>query len=556
MAFIKNVVLSSVDSSVFVRIWRIAVVAFSSGTIVMALEIAGSRLLTPIFGSSTYTWGILIGIILSGLTIGYHIGGRIADSNPSFQKLCSVVFSTGIFILFVPYIAQDVIAFLVDSATEPLIANLLSTTLLFGLPTILLGFVSPYAIKLGAKSLSNIGTVSGNLYSVATLGSIFGTFLTVFVLVPFFEINNLILGLGITLIAISLLGLGKIPIVITGILVVLIAMGFEDTPFVYPSGENNILVLKETPYSSLLVLEEENFRTMYLDGAVHSSMDMNDPARLVVSYTRAFHLAGLFNKNLEDVLFVGGGGFSGPKSFLSTYPNVKVDVVEIDPEVIKAAKKFFFVPDDPRLKIINQDARLYLSKSEKKYDAIILDAYSGYTIPYHLMTIEYYGLLSERLNENGIVISNFLGSLDGDDSKLLDSTYKTMNQIFPNVHVFPGNVKNTDYRQNITIIAFKEQDISIHETFSSPDCSDFPFDCDNLIKNYLNEVNVSEDALLLSDQLSPVNIIAKPEQKSDFYEQLKLKVGAYDFLSTQYVVIGLVFCTIVWSYNLQRIWKS
>ncbi|NIT99384.1 MAG: spermidine synthase, partial [Nitrosopumilaceae archaeon] len=94
--------LSSVDSSVFVRIWRIAVVAFSSGTIVMALEIAGSRLLTPIFGSSTYTWGILIGIILSGLTIGYHIGGRIADSNPSFQKLCSVVFSTGIFILFVP----------------------------------------------------------------------------------------------------------------------------------------------------------------------------------------------------------------------------------------------------------------------------------------------------------------------------------------------------------------------------------------------------------------------------------------------------------------------
>lgn len=539
----------------FVRIWRIAVVAFSSGTIVMALEIAGSRLLTPVFGSSTYTWGILIGIILSGLTIGYHLGGRISDSNPSFQKLCSVVFSTGMFIVFVPYISQDVIAFFVDSLEEPIIANLFSTTLLFGFPTILLGFVSPYAIKLGAKSLENIGTVSGNLYSVATLGSIFGTFLTVFVLVPFFEINNLILGLGIVLMGVSLLGLGKIPVMVTAGVTILLLVAATDLPSVYPIDDTDVLVSKDTPYSSLLVTEKENSRTMYIDGASHSRMDLNDPDKLVVHYTKSFHLAGLFNPNLEQVLFVGGGGFSGPKSFLSIYPDIAVDVVEIDSDVIDAARKFFFVSDDPRLGIINKDARVYLSQTDKDYDAVILDAYSGYTIPYHLTTVEFYDLLSKRLTGNGVVISNFLGTIGSEDSKILNATYNTLNDNFSSVHVFPGNLKNTDYRQNIAIMAFKNSDVDIDELLSSSKCESLPLDCAEYEENYL-EMKTSDDEMILTDQHSPVDTISEPKDRSDFYDNVKIRQDISKVLGNNYEMIGLVLSTIVWSYGLQRIWRS
>lgn len=545
-----------------VKIWKIALVAFSSGTIVMALEIAGSRLLTPVFGSSIYTWGILIGIILAGLTIGYHLGGKISDSNPSFQKLCSVVFSTGLYIIFVPYISEAVIAFFVDVFSQPLVANLISTTLLFGFPTILLGFVSPYAIKLGAKSLLNIGKVSGNLYSISTLGSIFGTFLTVFTLVPFFEINGLILGLGVVLMGVSLLGLAKVPIVITGLVVLLVAISVvtnDNVPSFYSDEEQKILLIKETPYSSMLVLEEDNFRTMYLDGAVHSSMDLDDPSKLVVSYTESFHLAGIFSDDFNDVLFVGGGGFSGPKNFLSEYPDVNVDVVEIDPDVIKAAKDYFFVPDEnQRLNIINQDARLYLSQTDSRYDVVILDAYSGYTIPYHLMTLEYYELLSNRLSEDGMVISNFLGTLEGNNSKLLHSTHKTMDKVFASVHVFPGNVKNTDYRQNITILAFKEEisESEVHQKLNSYDCSEYNIDCQEFIENYF-EIDASDnEALVLSDQLSPVGIMTETRQKSDFYEHLKMKQSVYSFFGNQYGLIGLVIVTAVWSYNLRYIWKK
>ena len=298
------------------KIIFLASIAFSSGAIVMALEIAGSRITTPVFGSSTTTWGILIGIVLTGLTVGYFLGGRISDSKPSFEKLCSIVFSTGLFILFIPFISQPLIEFFIENTSTTSSATFFSTLVIFGLPAILLGFVSPYAIKLAATTLHKIGTTTGNIYSVSTLGSIFGTFLTIFILIPFFEIQNLIFAFGFTLMAISIIGLGKIPKIITVALILVVIANSGtlniDNSFGFDS---EILVETETPYSSLIVTEKNNFRTIYIDGAIHSSMNLEDPYELTLSYTKSFHLANLINPEIEQVLFIGGGGFSGPKSF-------------------------------------------------------------------------------------------------------------------------------------------------------------------------------------------------------------------------------------------------
>ena len=431
----------------------------------MALEITGSRVLTPIFGSSTTTWGILIGIILTGLAVGYFLGGKISDSHPSFKRLCSVIFSTGLFILFVPFISQPLIEFFIKVTPDFSAATFFSTLFIFGLPAILLGFVSPYAIKLAATTLHKIGTTAGNLYSISTLGSIFGTFLTIFVLIPFFEIQHLIFAFGFILMGVSIVGLGKIPKIMVGVLIAVFALNVMEVGTTLDidntSGiDNDVLVEAETSYSSLSVTEKNNFRTLYIDGAVQSQMDLNDPSKLVLYYTKSFHLTSLINPQLEEVLFVGGGGFSGPKSFLANYDDIaKIDVVEIDPVVVDVAKEYFFVPEDePRLEIISEDARVFLTQIDRKYDAIILDAYSGYDIPFHLMTKQFYQILDKKLTEDGIIVSNFLGTLQGQNSKLFQSNYKTLQEIFPSVFVFPSNIKNTDHRQNITIVALKDQD--------------------------------------------------------------------------------------------------
>ncbi len=538
----------------------------------MALEITGSRVLTPVFGSSTTTWGILIGIILTGLTIGYFLGGRIADSSPGFRKLCSVVFSTGLFILFIPFMSQPLIEFFIKVIPDFSTATFFSTLFIFGLPAVLLGFVSPYAIKLAATTLHKIGTTAGNLYSVSTLGSIFGTFLTVFALIPFFEINHLIFAFGFILMGISVVGLGKIPKVMIGILIVVFVVnatgaGASDIGNTYGS-DSDVLVDKETPYSSLTVTEKNNFRTLYIDGATQSQIDLDDPSKLVIYYTKSFHLASLINPHLEEVLFVGGGGFSGPKSFLVNYEDIaKVDVVEIDPDVVEVAKKYFFVPeDDPRLEIINEDARVFLTQTDRKYDAIILDAYSGYEIPFHLMTREFYEILDERLDNDGVIISNFLGSLQGQSSKLFQSNYKTLQEIFPSVFVFPSNLKNTDHRQNITILALKDQEATKFGSIAhiQSECKmQKIIECEKFFENYYPnpEIQDDDDIEILTDQLSPVNSLDRSSSSSassQVYQDFKNDaVNLSGFAVTDsFVQISLIFGVIIWAYNLQRIWKK
>ena len=535
----------------------------------MALEITGSRVLTPVFGSSTTTWGILIGIILTGLTVGYFLGGRISDSHPSFKRLCSVMFSTGLFILFIPFMSQPLIEFFIKMTSDFSTATFFSTLFIFGLPAILLGFVSPYAIKLAATTLHKIGTTAGNLYSISTLGSIFGTFLTIFALIPFFEIQHLIFAFGFILMAISTVGLSKIPKIMVGVLVVVFvvnSMGVVTSLDINSTfrSDSDVLVEEETSYSSLSVTEKNNFRTLYIDGAVQSQMDLNDPSKLVLYYTKSFHLTSLINPQLEEVLFVGGGGFSGPKSFLENYEDIaKIDVVEIDPMVIDVAKEYFFVPEDePRLEIINEDARVFLTQTDRKYNAIILDAYSGYDIPFHLMTKEFYHILDERLTEDGIIVSNFLGALQGQNSKLFQSNYKTLQEIFSNVFVFPSNIKNIEYRQNITIVALKNQDATkfdgIAHIQSKCEMQEI-IECEKFFENsYLNP-EIRNDVDILTDQLSPVNSFdTSSSESAQVYQEIKEDAANLtEFAVTDsFVQIILFFGIIVWGYDLQRIWKK
>ena len=122
-------------------LWNLRILTFTSGAIVMALEIATSRILTPVFGSTIYTWGSLIGVILSGLSLGYFLGGKFADIHPSFEKICGIVFSVGIFIVGMPFFATSVVDFSTFVLPAAQYTPLLATFLLLIIPSVLLGFV-------------------------------------------------------------------------------------------------------------------------------------------------------------------------------------------------------------------------------------------------------------------------------------------------------------------------------------------------------------------------------------------------------------------------------
>ena len=541
----------------------LCLVAFGSGAVVMSMELIVSRILTPVFGSSTYTWGSLIGIILAGLSLGYFLGGKIADKDPKFRKICSIIFSAGLYIVFVPFIAPSVLGFTLNALPQNQFSSLFATFVLVFYPTVLLGFVSPYVIKLGTVTLHKVGNISGSLYSISTLGSIFGTFLTIFVLIPTIDVRTVLYGLGIVLMVVSLLGLKNWPKVLTvAVIIILFTPSSSIVTGLMPH-TGTVIIEEETQYSHLDVVDSDNKRTLYLNGMRHSQMDKDNPNDLVLKYTKYFHLGKLFNPQLEKILFVGGGGFSGPKNFLENYPDSLIDVVEIDPKVIEIAKTYFSLKDNPRLQIFNEDARTFLMNSDDKYDLIILDAFATDYVPFHLLTQEYFQILKEHLEPKGVVVSNILGSLEGDTSDLPRAVYKTMKSLFPTVYVFATSGNTISIGQNLIFVATQD-----NEQFGRKDLENLSYQ--NNVNNLLNDTSYlenfyvpgmrTENIPILTDEFSPVEIMINPVTSQPYFNEDS--VFSQDnsriwFSESISVKIGLLISVVFsWLLLYRGIWKN
>jgi spermidine synthase len=490
----------------------------------MSLELLGSRLLAPLFGNSIFVWGSLIGVVLSALSAGYYLGGKLADLKPSFQILSTLIFAAGIIVLALPAIAPPLFSFVISLNIVEQYSPLLATTLLLAPPSVLLGTVSPYAIRLVAKSVESIGKASGNLYALSTLGSIVGTFVTVFVLIPVFGVNKIIFGMGALLLVIAFLGLSlKLKAVVLMVLVVLpfaapYMVSRQLTVAAYTLALGDTVYETDTPYHHLVVADyydptsQSTVRVLIMDDNLHSAMDLQNPNRTVFDYTDYFNLGFLLNPKINRVLFIGGGGFTGPKQFLRDYPNVTVDVVEIDPEVIQIAEEYFAVnASNPRLHIYNNDGRIFLQETSQRYDLIVLDAYSRSYVPFHLMTTEFFKLVSAHLTASGIVISNLISGVTAENDQLLAAEVNTMHTVFSSVYTFA--VEGTSYSdaQNVEIVATSsvqhltendfEQLASSSRTVKIQEMSDY-------VTNYF--VIPQNNSPILTDDYAPVENLISP----------------------------------------------
>jgi spermidine synthase len=490
----------------------------------MSLELLGSRLLAPVFGNSIFVWGSLIGVVLSALSAGYYLGGKLADLRPSFQILSTLIFAAGIFVLVLPAIAPPLFSYVISLNIVEQYSPLLATTLLLGPPSVLLGTVSPYAIRLVAKSVESLGRASGNLYALSTMGSIVGTFVTVFVLIPIFGVNKIIFGMGALLLVIAFLGLSlRLKAVVLMILVVLpfaapYMVSRQLTVAAYTLALGDTIYEADTPYHHLVVADyydptsQSMVRVLIMDDNLHSAMDLQNPNRTVFTYTDYFNLGFVLNPEISRVLFIGGGGFTGPKQFLRDYPNVTVDVVEIDPEVIRVAEEYFAVnASNPRLHIYNNDGRIFLQETNQRYDLIILDAYSRSYVPFHLMTAEFFKLVSAHLTANGIVISNLISGVTAENDQLLTAEVNTMNTVFPNVYTFA--VEGTSYSdaQNVEILATTSAQHLSEADFEQLDSSSRTVKIQEMSDYVTNYFVVPQNTSpILTDDYAPVENLISP----------------------------------------------
>lgn len=472
----------------------LSLAVFLSGAVLLGVEIAASRVLAPTFGSSLYVWGALIGVVLAGLAVGYGAGGVLADRWPSPWLLVAALTAGAGLVLLVPVLDERVLSWVVAWDPGPRLDPLLASVLLFGPASVVLASASPIAVRLAARSLDRLGRTAGRLFSISTVGSIAGTFATAFWLVPAYGTDQVIaVGAVVLLAAAAIVALAEGMLVPAAALAaaaaasvaVVVSLAPETggtlegaalrdwSPVVRaredqarrpldPAAAENLASgqtvreARDTRYHRLLVTEDDESRYLRFNSSFQSGMWLDDPYRTRFAYTDYLHLGLAYNPAATRVLVIGLGGAAVQKRLWRDFADVEVTTVELDPDVVDAARRWFALPDDPRVRVEVGDGRRFLEGKEERWDVIMVDAFYADGVPFQLTTLEFVQLLQARLRPGGVVATNVIGALDGSGSRITRALVKTYGAVFPTVKLHPvfdgKNDRRTDDLRNIVLV--------------------------------------------------------------------------------------------------------
>jgi spermidine synthase len=405
-------------------------VVFTGGAGTLATEIAASRLLAPYFGSSTIVWANIIGLILVYLSVGYWLGGKLADRRPEPRLLGTLVVVAALVIAATPFVARPILDLALRGldavSVGAVVGSFFAALALFAVPVTLLGAVSPFAIRLALEDVSQAGTIAGRLYALSTVGSILGTFVSALVTIPLAGTQRTMLGSAVLLALAAALLLGsrwQLLTVAVAALLFVPSGTIKATPgLVYES---------ESTYQYVQVVERaDNSRALRLNEgvAVHSVWHRNTV--LTGGVWDTFLLVPpLLGRPVERMLVIGNAGGTVARAYGELYPDILIDGVEIDPEVSEAGRRFLGLADNPNLDVISADGRPYLALTRERYDLIVVDAYRQPYIPFYLATEEFFELARERLTPGGVLALN-VGTVPGDE-RLTEAIGTTVLAAFP-----------------------------------------------------------------------------------------------------------------------------
>jgi spermidine synthase/uncharacterized protein YjeT (DUF2065 family) len=318
---------------------------------------------------------------------------------------------------------------------------LLMAFVLFFLPSFILGMLSPFAIALQQREAKGqgVGTTTGEMFFFSTVGSIVGSLLAGFVLIPLFGVKSIVIGVGIVLFL-----LGLIPLVYQGLerkMAAAITL-FAASMLLLASlqAPKDVVYAHDGLYEKITIVDTVHkgrpARFLLQDTSYSAAMYL-DSDELVFDYSKYYILYDMFVPKVDRVLVMGGGAYSLPKAYLKELPNAKVDTSEIEPSLVPLSKKYFRLQDDPRMTHYIEDGRRMLHDTHNRYDVIFSDVYhSMYSVPSHFTTTEFMELARDRLSPNGVFIANIIGSTHQGDRSFAWSEIKTMQQVLPQVYLF------------------------------------------------------------------------------------------------------------------------
>ena len=377
----------------------------------MSFEMLGSRYLNPYFGSGIYTWAALISTVLIALTAGYFLGGALADRTASVAILALTVMIASLYLLALPSFAQGILEFVLAGLDDIRAGSLMAALALMFFPVAFSACIRPSPSGFCCARRSAPARVSGAVYGVSTAGSIVGTLGTTFLLIPTIGSRAITLTLG----ALGLIaGLGacwrwralerRAGAALVVIALAALAPSASRAESLVDDGiradmlkrPNGRLAHIETEYNDIFITKRQNQLVMSFQvkgwDYTESVGNLLDPDDLPLRYSQVMTIATIYPDSARRILMLGLGGGSISAYLGRFMPAAVITTVEIDPGVITAAKTYFGLRETERMRYRAGDGRVFLNRNGDLYDLILLDAYRGGYVPFHLLTREFYAL--------------------------------------------------------------------------------------------------------------------------------------------------------------------
>lgn len=427
--------------------------AAAAGAAVMVVELGVARILTPVFGGSISVWAIVIATTMLALAAGYAFGGQRADRKGGIAVACRAATIGALLCAAVPWVRLPLVEATVDLPT--LAGAALAAAVLLAPSLFFLGQVSPALIRgLAAGGVTHVGGTAGGVYAISTMGSLVGTLAAAWL----FLYMPLAVGfVGTAALVIVPAMVLRTMVAIAGAVVLTLAAGLlmaKDTRRVTGMngfGQRCELVTKHhSPYGELRVVDQGDvYRYLIVNGADQGGISLPTGDSAYTFDAGLIALTRLYTEQPRTALVIGlGAGLISP---ILERDGVRVQVVEIDAEVARLAREYFGYTGA----VFIDDGRRYLQRSDRAWDAIIVDAFLGGNPPWQLFTAEAFALYAAHLNPQGVVVLNFIGShLDPAQRPALEAVVSTAREVFPTVDVYPHPWESDDYpTRNIFIAA-------------------------------------------------------------------------------------------------------
>ena len=424
-------------------------IVFVVGMVLLGAQVTANRLLGPAFGDSNLVWAAVIGVNMASLSIGYFVGGRLADRTPDPRALSALLVAAALTTALIPLIADSALAVANELAPDTpagfFLAVTAATAIMFSLPAVLMGCASPFAIRLLLPRAQTAGRTAGTLYAVSAIGSLAGAVIPVLWLIPAVGAAGALLILALALSTVAVAGIlwrGKrrdwttvaLPVIL------LVAAPLSQGPLKAAPGQ---VFETESAYNYIQVVERDGVYYLFLNEGqgIHS---IHDPSGELTKGTWDFFLAApFFNPSpyrpadVNSVALVGLAAGTISKQCTNAFGAIPIDGIEIDAKIVAVGRGYFAMAE-PNLNVIIGDGRYELKRQQRHYDLIGIDAFRLPYIPWHLTTQEFFEEVRSRLTGEGVVAIN-VGRTPADRS-LVEAMTATLGSVFPTVHVMdvPG----------------------------------------------------------------------------------------------------------------------